>query len=901
MARPPIARRTRSLDGDDWWIRPHLGIEAALAAAIGSAGSGEPQPADVGADLPADAAAAIGEGTIHAVHQAADLAAGWLPARVPGSLIDDVHRAGLIPDPGVEQNSLAAEWIPERAWTYRRTFVVDPLARGERAWLRFDGIDHAGFVVLDGTVVARHEGMFVPLEVEVSRALASGGRHELAVVVEPAPEGEPQVGRTSRVRIHKARMSYGWDFCPRLVHQGLWQPVGLITAGAVRIADAWARPTLAPDLASATVTLRLTLDVADGVTGVGRVTAELLAPDGSPVAAADLPLGDLVGSSRRGNAVAELTLAVDRPALWWPNGLGEPVLHRLIVRVLGEQDAVADERSIAVGFRRIEREPNPGAAPGGRPWQFVVNGRPMEVAGWNWTPVDALYGVPRPDRLDHLLRLARTSHANLLRVWGGGLIETDAFYDACDRLGLLVWQEFSQSSSGIDDTPSTDPGFVDLMRREAETIVPLRRNHPSLAVWCGGNELQDADGPLEDDRSPVLAALHDVVARLDPDRIWLPTSPTGRHFANRLDVIASDPEGLEDVHGPWEHQGLDQHHLLWDVGTSRFNAEFGVEGMANRRTHERLIRPEHRWPPDPSNPVYRHLGSWWNNAPFVAAAFGGQIPEGDLEMLRRASQWLQAEGLAYAIEANRRRWPRTGGSIPWQLHESFPNAWCTAVVDHRGDPKPAFYAAARAFAPALVCARFASPLLHGRDTVEVAVVAWSRDGTMTDGEVTASVVGVDGAIGGKRSAMVDLRGGSPVTAIEAELAAPRDLGDLVVLDLALRDPTGSRVATNRYVLARGADLAPLLDLAPATLAITRTGTADAWCLGLENAGGVAAIGVDLADDRPIDEPGWAEPADSGLILLPGERRTIAVRWADAPADGRRLRVDGWNVGPVVVS
>jgi len=509
--------------------------------------------------------------------------------------------------------------------------------------------------------------------------------------------------------------------------------------------------------------------------------------------------------------------------------------------------------------------------------------------------------VPRGDRLDHLLRLARTSHANLVRVWGGGLIETEGFYDACDRRGLLVWQEFSQSSSGIDDAPSTDPAFVDLMRREAEAIVPLRRNHPSLAIWCGGNELQDDQGPLEDERSPVLAALHEVVARLDPDRIWLPTSPTGRQFANRLDVIAADPDGLEDVHGPWEHQGLDEQHRLWDAGTSRFNGEFGVEGMANRRTHERLIRPEHRWPPDRSNPIYRHLGDWWNTAPFVNAAFGGRLPEGDLETLRRASQWLQADGLAYAIEANRRRWPRNGGSIPWQLHESFPNAWCTAVLDHRGDPKPAFFAAARAFAPTLVCARFASPLLHGHDAVPVAVVAWSRDGAVVDGEIVARLVGVDGATRGGRSATVDLRGGSPVTAIDADLPAPPDLGEVLVLDLHLRDAMGSIVAANRYVLARGSDLGPLLDLPPATVAITNTETADAWCLGLENTSGVTAFGVDITDDRPIDEPGWAEPAEGSLILLPGERRTVAVRWADAPDDGRRLRIDGWNLAPVVVS
>ena len=160
----------------------------------------------------------------------------------------------------------------------------------------------------------------------------------------------------------------------------------------------------------------------------------------------------------------------------------------------------------------------------------------MPIRGWNWVPLDALYGVPRPEKLAHLLELAARANVNLLRVWGGGLIESHEFYDLCDRLGLLVWQEFSQSSSGHRERPLR-------RRRSSSRRWPPTRGrscrdcarHPSLAVWCGGNEL---DG---DDSTPVLAALRDVVRELDPERAWLPTSPARR---------------ATDVHGPWEHQGL---------------------------------------------------------------------------------------------------------------------------------------------------------------------------------------------------------------------------------------------------------------------------------------------------------------------------------------------------------
>ncbi|HET9614483.1 MAG TPA: glycoside hydrolase family 2 TIM barrel-domain containing protein, partial [Candidatus Limnocylindrales bacterium] len=889
----------RSLDGDDWRIRPHLGLEAALAAA---------RAAVAAPDIPSDQARAT---EIHAVHTAADAVAGWFPARVPGSVVDDLLRAGEVPDPYVERNSRLVEWVATRAWTYRRTIDAPRLAPGERAWLRFDGIDAAGHVVLDGRSVADHEGMFVPLELEITEQLGrDGGRHELAVVVEPAPDDEPQVGRTSRVRVHKSRMGYGWDFCPRLIHQGLWQSVSLTTAGPVRIRDVWARPTVAPDLARATILVEVTVDAA----------LSAVAPDGPSPRPLSV-VASLTGTGGPGTVLAEATapapasggtvtleLAVDGPDLWWPNGHGPQPLHDVRVALVDDGVAV-DERHVRVGFRRIERRENAGAPAGAEPWTFVVNGRPIELLGWNWTPVDTLYGVPQPDRLGHLLRLAAASGAAILRVWGGGLIETEAFYDACDRLGLLVWQEFSQSSSGLDNAPSEDPAFVERMRSEAEAIVPLRRNHPSLAIWCGGNELQAADGrPLDDAGSPVLAALHDVVARLDPDRVWLPSSPSGPRFHNRLAEIEADPDGLHDVHGPWEHQGLAEQHRLWDAGTSLLNSEFGVEGMTNRRTHERLIAPEHRWPADRSNPIDRHLGDWWINEPLVQASFGGRLT--DLGSLRRASQWLQAEGLRYGVEANRRRWPRNTGSLPWQLNESFPNAWCTAVVDHRGEPKPAYHAVRRAFGPTLVCARFASPALRGAARFEADVYAWSGEGGREEpaplsaaGAWTAAarLIRVDGAVVAEEVWPVAIVGREPIVAARFSVELP-DEGrrELLLFDLALRDGAGRQRSTNRYVIARGDDLSGLLDLPAARLDVAVEAAGDRWRLDVAHRDGPAAVGIVVHDDRPIEVPGWPELDDNALDLLPGETRTIEVRWMDAPRDGRRLLVTGWNVGPIEV-
>ncbi len=838
--------RTVELDGD-WQVRGWLGLDPALAAAARG-------------DL-------VGR-------------TGWIPARVPGSVLDDLWHAGEVPNPYVERNSLAAEWVPARTWVYRRQVFAGPLRDGERAYLRFEGIDHAGHAFLDGRPLGRHEGMFVPWELDVSDALADGREHELAVVVEPAPASEPQEGRTSRVRVHKSRMTYGWDFCPRMVHQGLWGSVALQIAGAARILEAWARPTLAPDLRRARVEVLVTLDL---LTALGlRLEADLAGP--SPAAAIetfDLPAG-------RSEVVIGLDLT--DPVLWWSNGDGEPIVHRLTVRACGG-GGLFDERSVPVGLRRVEVVPNEGGPPDARPYTWVVNGRRVYARGWNWVPLDALYGVPRAERLAHLVRLAAAARVNLLRVWGGGLIETRAFSAACDAAGVMVWQEFSQSSSGAESVPATDRAFVERMTREAEAIVPLRRNHPSLVAWCGGNELADGDGPL-DERSPVLAALRGAVASLDPDRTWLPSSPSGRQFLNRLETIATDPDGLHDVHGPWEHQGLRDHTVLYDRGTSLLHSEFGVEGMINRRAHEALIRPEHRWPASRENPIYRHLGDWWNNERLVQASFGGRLA--DLETLRRASQHLQADGLRYAIEANRRRAWRQSGSLPWQLNESYPNAWCTSAVDHRGDPKPAYFAVRRAYAPVVVCASFDGWAWGGRGPFEARIWAWSDTGGVDAARGSARLVTVDGDVLAEAHGSVDLADGRPAE-LGPIIGPGGPLPPVFLLDLALDGADGQRLAANRYVASGRDDLAPLLDVSPAAVMVDIDVEADRWRLALRHAGGPAALGIVLEDDRPIETPGWAEASDSWFDLLPGETREIVVDWAGAPPAGRRLRVGAWNV------
>lgn len=811
---------------------------------------------------------------------------GWLPARVPGSVHDDLFRAGEAVDPYFERNSLGLEWIPERTWIYRRRFRLEASERRDRVALRFEGLDYSGRIFLNGEELGAHAGTFVPAAFDVGERLRWGEENHVAVVLDPAPENEPQVGRSAKVRVHKPRMNYGWDFCPRMIHVGIWDDVTLRATGAARLEDVWARPILANDLRRAEVRVRVRVSCEAGRELALHAT---IAHAGREVARGTARATSVTG----GETELEIALALDAPALWWPNGLGDQALYTLDARLEVDGD-LSDARTLSFGVRHVELVPNETPDATARPYTFVVNGRRTYANGWNWCPIDPLYGVPRPAKLARLIELARRANVNLLRVWGGGLIETERFYDACDRAGIMVWQEFSLSSSGVESDPPRDGALVEHMVREAHAIVPRRRNHPSLVLWCGGNELQTPDGKPLDDSHPLLGALASVVRALDPDRLWLPTSPTGRAFMNRLDDIERDPLGQHDVHGPWEHQGPAAHYALYDRGTALLSSEHGVEGMTNRRAYEALVSPARRWPAGRDNPVMAHLGSWWNNAAQLDAWLGGIA---DLDAMRRISQFMQADGLRYAVEANRRRKWRSSGTIPWQMNESYPNAWCTASIDWWAHPKPAYFAVARAYAPTIVCAALGRQALAAAG--KIAAQIWIVTGAgIEDAVVRARALDTAGSACDEWSARVAVAENASTFAGDAELDVSRSRDDCVVLDLEVTDSrAGTVVARNRYVLSRTEDLAPLAKLAQTTLEVQRAGDG---ALVVRNAGETLAHFVEVEDARPLDEPGWAWIADSGFSLLPGEERVVPVSWEGVDAAARALSVSAWNADLVRV-
>ncbi len=808
------------------------------------------------------------------------LAPGWFPATVPGSVVTDLWRAGELSDPYRGRATRATEWTGARSWVYRRTVELPDTGAGAWATLEMDGVDPSGRVFWDGRPLGRVEGLYRAARFCVPSDAGGPGPHRLDVVLDPVPASQPQVGRTDLVRTHRPRMNEGWDFCPRFPHQGIWRSVRIVV-GPVRLADLAVRAEL-DEQGTGRVALTALLETADE----REVPVEALLVDAAGHAAATHRV--TAGAGR-----LELALAVERPETWWPRGFGPQSTYTLEVRAAGAPEPVARR---TVGFRRAELVPNPGSPASALPYTAVVNGQVVPLIGWNWVPADAQYGAVTADRVRHLVGLAAASGASVLRVWGGGLVETEEFYDACDRAGLLVWQEFSQSSSGMNSTPAADAEFVALMAEEAAAVVPVRAHHPSLLAWGGGNELDTGGVPLDERRSPVLAALRATVERLDPGRAWLPTSPSGPAFHHRLDVIEAAPDGQHDVHGPWEHQGLPGQHTLYDAGTSLAHTEFGVEGMTNRRALDRLVPTRDRWPADRTNPVYRHLGDWWNNAPLVRRSFGDRLT--DLESLRRASQFLQATGLGYAVEAGRRRFPRCSAVLPWQLNESYPNAWCTSAVDHAGEPKPAYHAVARAFAPRRVTVRTPAPVLAGGPAPSAQAWLWARPQVGAGSQVVARLRSADGDVLAEAEWPVPDEVGDPRPAGTLTVDARDVPADAVVVwDLLWSGADGRTIDRESVLACTGADLTPLLDLPRARLGVTARRAGGGSVVEVAHRGGPLVVGLRLSDRRPAEAEGWVLADGDPRPLLPGESRTFTVRGSRSTAPPRLL-LESWNTDPV---
>jgi beta-mannosidase len=496
-------------------------------------------------------------------------------------------------------------------------------------------------------------------------------------------------------------MSYGWDFAPELLTVGLWDDVLLHTTGPAAIVGV--RVLTRPTSDGALAVLELDVDVAEPAALVAG--AVVSGPDGGPVAASTVDWSAPAGRTRQ-----RLRLALPAAERWEPWERGRAALYRVAIELRAD-GALSDRCEERFGIRTVAVTAPAGrgqGAPADDCVGLVVNGRTLFLRGANWTPNDALLGRLRDEDYRQRIEQAKAANINLLRVWGGGLREREAFYRACDEAGMLVWQEFPFSVAFFDRFPR-EPGYLALVEDECRGIVRALRNHPSVALWCGGNEFSPRRN------RPVVDAIARAVAREDGSRPFRAASP-----------------------GPGE-----RHH--WRVWHGKANvadyrkedapllSEFGLQAPPNLESL-RLALPEDERP----GPSWEAHSAQLEKLRRYARTSAANVPT-----FIAASQRAQAVGLQVAIEHVRRRKGATTGTLFWQLNEPWP-AITWSVIDYYGRPKLAYERLRGCYAPILVSLEYPLAAYHAGDVLRGTLwIVNDTPDTLDRLEVTAAVDGTE--------------------------------------------------------------------------------------------------------------------------------------------------------------
>ena len=795
-----------------------------------------------------------------------------IPAKVPGAVQLDLMASGLLSDPNIGLNSLDGEWVNNREWVYCKRFTLPEGYAGKRFHLVCLGLDYSGFIRLNGEVIHSFSGMFLPLSIDITDFIQIGGNENiLEILFEQSPEVDGQIGYSSRIRTLKSRFNYIWDWCTRIVPVGIWDDIYIHITGPARFINIFPDVRLSEDNRSGEILLQLELEASTWVSA--EVEVELESPEGKRMAwrwPVELAPGI--------NLIAR-RLEVEEVFPWWPNGYGLQNLYSVTTRLILSDGIVSDENCRRIGFRRVECELNEGAPPGARPYTLVINGRKVFLQGVNWVPVTPFYGAEHIREYDGLLTHFQKMNCNILRVWGGAILEKELFYNLCDEKGILVWQEFPQSSSGIDNTPPDDKEFLENLKAVATSMIKRRRHHPSLVIWCGGNELffepQNPDVKHQvpvDERHPNIGMLYDLVKELDPGRIWLPCSPSGPvGTAPDMDYFG---KGLcHDVHGWWNYLGPEYHYLYYNADDSLFRSEVGTPATNSLETLKKLAGLCAIWPPNEENHLWVHHGSWWIQWDEMQRIFG-EWREEELERYIWCSQYLQSESLRYILESNRRRQWRCSGSIIWMGNEPFANTANTAIVEVWGRLKPASAFVRRAYTPHHVSLRYEKISYNLGENFCGQVFVHNGEADAIWARVYCQVFDLRGVeITTTYYKDVEVPGESTINLGHMEFTIPEVVYGLFLVRLVLDDGVGIHI--NNYLFGLGGDF-PLwglkgLENTSLSASIVEA-TRDRGIIEIENRGGVAAI---LPVLRSPEDLFYIYPDDEAQILLPGEDQKIS--------------------------
>ncbi|SMO52427.1 beta-mannosidase [Solitalea koreensis] len=628
----------------------------------------------------------------------------WLPATVPGTVHTDLLANKQIPDPFFRNNEKEVQWVEKKDWVYETSFKADNLmARYDNIDLSFDGLDTYADVFLNDSLILRSDNMFVGHTLEVKHFLKPGDNKLRIVFHSPInyvmptynasrikyPADNDQSDIKLSIFTRKAPYSFGWDWGPRLVTSGIWKPVKLHGWNGVKIENAYIQ-----QLRLTNAVAQLNADLELNADRTESVKIKVSSPEG---AFADVYVNQRVTP---GTQHARVAFSIKNPKKWWPYGLGDQKLYTVQLEAIGSKGSAKKEERI--GLRTIQVVNEPDSI--GESFYVKVNGIPVFMKGANYVPADSFLPRVNKEKLENLLNDVKASNMNMLRIWGGGVYESDDFYNLADEKGILIWQDFMFACTMY---PSNE-AFLKNVKGEAEYNIKRLRNHASLALWCGNNEIavawknwgwQKSYNYSQTDSLELINGykkvfnelLPQAVKNLDINRFYFPSSPIS-NWGSKADFKKGDNHfwGVWHAEMPFEE---------YNTHIPRFMSEYGFQSFPDIITVKQFAQPEDY---NISSEVMKtHQKSYKGNGLIKKYMEMYYREPKDFESFLYLGQVLQAEGIKTAIEAHRRNKPYCMGTLYWQLNDCWPVAsWSS--IDYFGRWKALQYFAKKAYSPLLI-------------------------------------------------------------------------------------------------------------------------------------------------------------------------------------------------------